>query len=385
MTYLLISIPFLTAGILLWCMCAPRYRKQALVTAVVMAVLLTLTVIFDNLMVAAGLYDFTPGTNASVYLGRIPIEDLFYPIFVVLVATSLWPRAPGELPGDNVLPGILAASRPVSWVNTAVPFALAYLLSAGRVDWLLAVGFVFFLIPYNIAMYGINDVFDYESDIRNPRKGGIEGAVLPRSMHRPLLVTSAVTVIPFAAVLYAAGTWVSAVWLTLALVAVVAYSAPPLRFKEVPVLDSVTSSAHFTLPAVVGATTTGPAPDTRFWLAMAAFYCWGMASHALGAVQDVEADREGGLRSIATAFGARTTTRLAAALYLVAAAACFFLPFPGWIVGLLGMGYVANTARYWNVTDATSTSVNSAWRVFLWLNYLTGAVVTISVLAAVAA
>ena len=114
---------------------------------------------------------------------------------------------------------ILAASRPISWVNTAVPFALAYLLDTGRVDWRLCVGFVFFLVPYNIAMYGINDVFDYESDIRNPRKGGIEGAVLPRSMHRPLLIASAVTVAPFAAVLYAAGTWVSAAWLTLALAA----------------------------------------------------------------------------------------------------------------------------------------------------------------------
>ena len=30
---------------------------------------------------------------------------------------------------------ILAASRPISWVNTAVPFALAYLLDTSRFDW----------------------------------------------------------------------------------------------------------------------------------------------------------------------------------------------------------------------------------------------------------
>lgn len=275
---------------------------------------------------------------------------------------------------------ILAASRPISWVNTAVPFALAYLLDTGRVDWRLCVGFAFFLVPYNIAMYGINDVFDYESDIRNPRKGGIEGTVLPRSMHRPLLIASAVTVAPFAAVLYAAGTWVSAAWLTLALAAVVAYSAPPLRLKEVPLVDSATSSTHFTAPALVGASLADASIEPRFALAAAAFFCWGMASHALGAVQDVVADRAGGLRSVATELGARTTTRLAAALYLVAALACLALPATGWVVGLLGLGYVANTARYWNVTDATSASVNRAWRVFLWLNYVTGAVVTISVL-----
>lgn len=84
----------------------------------------------------------------------------------------------------RVLRGILAASRPLSWVNTAVPFALTYLLAQGEFSALLVVGFIFFLIPYNIAMYGMNDVFDYESDIVNPRKGGVEGAVLPKTMHR---------------------------------------------------------------------------------------------------------------------------------------------------------------------------------------------------------
>ena len=36
-----------------------------------------------------------------------------------------------------------------------------------------------------------------------------------------------------------------------------------------------------------------------------------MATHAFGAVQDVVPDREAGIASIATAFGARATVRLA--------------------------------------------------------------------------
>lgn len=55
----------------------------------------------------------------------------------------------------------------------------------------------------------------------------------------------------------------------------------------------MTSSAHFTVPALVGATIADPAVSHGFWLAAAAFFLWGMASHALGAVQDVVADREG--------------------------------------------------------------------------------------------
>ena len=71
---------------------------------------------------------------------------------------------------------LVLASRPVSWINTAFPFAAAYLLTTREIDLVLVVGTIYFLVPYNLAMYGINDVFDYESDLANPRKGGVEGA-----------------------------------------------------------------------------------------------------------------------------------------------------------------------------------------------------------------
>ena len=89
---------------------------------------------------------------------------------------------------------VLAASRPFSWINTAYPFAAGYLMATGgRLDATFVVGTLFFLVPYNLLMYGINDVFDYASDLANPRKGGIEGALLAPRMHRPTLWAAAVT------------------------------------------------------------------------------------------------------------------------------------------------------------------------------------------------
>ncbi|MGZ7497532.1 prenyltransferase [Corynebacterium sp. ZY180755] len=281
----------------------------------------------------------------------------------------------------TTLKAVLAASRPISWVNTAFPFGAAYIIAGGQIDWLWIVGVIFFLIPYNIAMYGINDVFDYESDIRNPRKGGVEGAVLSKALHPALLWSSGLSVAPFAAILYWQGNLVSNLWLTFSLFMVLAYSFKGLRFKERPMLDSITSSVHFVSPALVGATLVSTALSTHFWMGISAFFLWGMASHALGAVQDVKADREGGLSSIATAFGARATTRLAALFYLAAAILLFLLPGFAWVVGIFALGYVANTARYWNITDETCEEANKSWRVFLWLNYLSGAAVTISLWA----
>lgn len=87
MTYLVISVPFLLAALALWA----RVRPWKL-TATVAGVLFLLTVIFDNLMVAAGLYQFGHATTLGLDIGRIPVEDLFYPLFTSLVVTALWGR-----------------------------------------------------------------------------------------------------------------------------------------------------------------------------------------------------------------------------------------------------------------------------------------------------
>lgn len=271
---------------------------------------------------------------------------------------------------------LLVSSRPLSWVNTAFPFAAAYLLTTRQVDSVLIVGTIFFLIPYNLAMYGINDVFDYESDLRNPRKGGVEGAVLDRRMHRPTIIAVLVTTIPFLVFLVVVGSPLSWLVLAVSMFAVVAYSAKGLRFKEKPFLDSITSSTHFVSPAVYGLVLAGAVFTPQLWLLLGAFFLWGAASHAFGAVQDVIADREGGIASIATVIGAKATVRLAVIAYLLAGVLLLFIGWPGALAALLALPYAVSCAPWWNVTDAASESANRGWKRFLWLNFATGFLVT---------
>ncbi|MFS0854628.1 prenyltransferase [Microbacterium sp. 179-I 3D4 NHS] len=277
---------------------------------------------------------------------------------------------------------ILLSSRPVSWINTAFPFAAAYLLTTREVDLTLVVGVVYFLIPYNLAMYGINDVFDYASDLANPRKGGIEGALLAPRMHRPTLWAAALSNIPFVVYLVVVGDAWSTAWLALSVFAVIAYSAPGLRFKERPFLDSTTSSLHFVTPAVVGLALAGAEVTTDLVLVLVAFFLWGMAAHAFGAVQDVGPDREGGISSIATVFGARATVRLSLALWLVAGILMLFTSWPGPLAALLAVPYLVNAARWWRVTDERSGETNRAWRRFIALNYFAGFLATMILILA---
>lgn len=272
---------------------------------------------------------------------------------------------------------LFVASRPVSWINTAYPFAAAYLLTVREVDLTLVVGTLFFLVPYNLAMYGINDVFDYESDLRNPRKGGAHGAVLDRRMHGITMWAAGIACLPFLVYLLAVGSPESWIVLALSLVFVVFYSAPPLRLKEVPFADSVTSSIHFFSPAVYGLVLAGAVWTWQLAVVILAFALWGVASHAFGAVQDVVADRAADISSIATARGARWTVWFALGCYAAAGAAMLFTTWPGPLAALAAIPYLLTVWPYRSITDDTAESATAGWRRFLWLNQLAGFIVTL--------
>lgn len=276
-------------------------------------------------------------------------------------------------------------ARPISWPNTGYPFAVGLIVAYGSVPGgplmlTLIIGTLYFLGPYNLLMYGINDVFDYESDVKNPRKGGVEGMRESRAFHPTIIKAAIITNVPFIIYLLVVSPWQAQIVLGLSVFAVIAYSLKGLRFKEIPFLDSVTSSFHFVSPLIFALALVGFS-DTA-WPWVIAFFLWGMASHALGAIQDIIPDRQAALHSIATALGARRTLYFVIALYTAAALLVATQGLQFWPLILVGSMYIINCLPLWRVTDLTSAHANSAWKRFLWLNYIAGAVVTIVILYA---
>lgn len=273
---------------------------------------------------------------------------------------------------------LFATSRPISWVNTAYPFAAGYLLLGGSLDPMFWIATLFFLIPYNLLMYGVNDVYDYESDIKNPRKDGVEGAITPKKFHRFILSAAYLGCVPFIIGLTILGTWQSTIVLGAVLFFVVAYSLKGLRFKEIPLLDSITSSLHFVGPLLFALSLFDVTASA--WIYVATFFAWGIASHAFGAVQDIIPDRQAGIHSVATRIGARPTVIFALVGYLFAAIALATQGGAGLVVGVVLLVYVINLVPFLTISDETSARANSGWRRFLWINYLVGAVITICLL-----
>ncbi|AFR27254.1 prenyltransferase [Arthrobacter sp. Rue61a] len=391
MTYLWLALAFIAAAVVAGVIFARQGArpgeagKHWKAVGLAFAALAVLTAVFDSVMIGMELFHYDASHILGARIGLAPIEDFAYPLAGVVALPGLWMWLTRKRSGESnragnlkgLVPQALLASRPVSWINTAYPFAAAMLLTTREIDWVLIVGTFYFLIPYNLAMYGINDVFDYESDLKNPRKGGIEGALLQPRLHRPMLWLAAITNIPFLLVLAFAGG--PAAWISLAVsaFAVVAYSVAGLRFKERPVLDSLTSSTHFVSPAVVGLALAGADVTPGLVILLAAFFLWGMAAHAFGAVQDIEPDRQAGIGSIATVIGARRTVRLAVGLWLVAGLAMLATPWPGPLAAIIAIPYIVNCAPYWKVMDTTAARTNVAWRRFIWLNYGSGFLVTL--------
>ena len=273
---------------------------------------------------------------------------------------------------------LLWISRPISWPNTAYPFAIGYLVAGGGFDLLWLIGTLYFLIPYNLLLYGVNDVFDYESDILNPRKGGIEGMREQRAFHPTIMWAALVTNVPFLGYfLFTVDTAASLTFLGVIFM-VIAYSMAHLRFKERPFLDSITSSSHFVGPLVFALSIQG-FPDVA-WPYVIAFFLWGMASHAFGAIQDIIPDRAGSIASIATVLGARKTVWFSLFCYVAAVGIISAQGWPALAVGIVGLSYCINVAIFMHVTDLTSARTNVGWRRFLWLNYVTGFVVSIVLL-----
>lgn len=269
---------------------------------------------------------------------------------------------------------VLVVSRPFWWINTAAPFIASYGIIAGRQDAALWVGIVYFAFVYNLVMYGVNDIFDYESDIKNPRKiaAGIDGSVLAKSKHPRLWLWIVLTALAPTAYLFSIGNTESNIWLAIMIFMVFAYSVKGLRFKEIPLLDSATSSFHYTSPFIYGGLLAG---SSELYLpAFATFYIWVMANHAFGAIQDIKPDRDAGIKSIATVLGASRTIIFVLVGYTTAAVLpVIFYGAEGLVVSVLLSPYIYIVARTLPKRhDSTSHLFSRGWKQFLYVNYAVG-------------
>ena len=92
MTYALIVLPFLVVAGIVTAASAmrPGFARRMRASALTAIVLVALTAIFDNLMIAAGIMTYTEHNISGVQIGLAPLEDFAYPFAGVLLLPALW-------------------------------------------------------------------------------------------------------------------------------------------------------------------------------------------------------------------------------------------------------------------------------------------------------
>ncbi|MEF8819397.1 MAG: prenyltransferase [Haloferacaceae archaeon] len=248
---------------------------------------------------------------------------------------------------------LLKLSRPRFWFYLAGPVVVAVAYAADTVADLfapLAVGlFVYFLLPANVLLYGINDVFDADVDEENPKKEAkevrFEGDrfVVAAVVVCGLAGLALFPLVPRVAWGYLAGFFALGV----------EYSAPPFRFKTTPLLDSISNGLYVLPGAATYAALAGAPPPL---LALVGGWAWTMAMHTFSAIPDIEPDRRAGIETTATVLGRDWSFVYCGALWLMAAVlfaeldvrlGVLLLSYPLVLVGVYGSGVDVDRAYWW--------------------------------------
>lgn len=91
MTYPLLVIPFVlfSAAVTLATVRRPAFGRRMALSAVTAGVLLFLTAIFDNIMIAAALFSYPDEHLSGVKIGLAPIEDFSYALCAAFLVPAV--------------------------------------------------------------------------------------------------------------------------------------------------------------------------------------------------------------------------------------------------------------------------------------------------------
>ncbi|HEX5911642.1 MAG TPA: UbiA family prenyltransferase, partial [Rubrobacter sp.] len=190
-------------------------------------------------------------------------------------------------------------ARPVLWINTLGPATVGMWLSGSLWRWEALPMLIWLTLPFNLLIYGTNDIFDQETDAKNPRKGALEGARIRPGEVRLIWSGVLLTNLPFLAYFVLFLPPAAVIWILLYALLFAGYSVPPARFKARPYLDSLSNAAYAFPLVFVPLALSAPV----VWPAALGLMAWSAAKHTFDAVQDVDEDRRVRIETTAVRLG----------------------------------------------------------------------------------
>jgi 4-hydroxybenzoate polyprenyltransferase len=227
----------------------------------------------------------------------------------------------GEVPFWRYL---FKLSRFRFWIYTGGPYVVGYALGASSLEDFFALDYyiylLYFFVPANIFIYGVNDYWDEDTDQYNAKKDGKEQRVVPQQRKR-LALALAMVVGLSAALMVFQDSFEKAIFLSFLLLSYF-YSAKPVRFKAVPVLDFASNMLYIVPGIFAYYLAGGEMPPV---LIVLAGFLHIAAMHLFSAVPDIGCDERAGIRTTAVWLGERRSLVLVALFWSAFAALALYL------------------------------------------------------------
>jgi len=272
---------------------------------------------------------------------------------------------------------LLKTSRTRFWMYVFGPALLGLFISllaqdsiSLQLNQILALAY--FTIPANLLIYGINDIFDGDTDQYNPKKSTYENQH-SKSQTKFLSTAIALTNLPF--LLYFAV--ISNIQSLLCLVAFlffsIQYSATPIRAKAKPFIDGIFNFLYVA-PALFMISLQNPEILSKGSIPIIlAGTFWCMAMHCFSAIPDIEADQKADLNTTAVLLGQNGAFIYCFFLYLatacIATASSFFIGLPLFVYPLLIIYTYKNQQKTFQI-----------YKYFPYLNTLVGFIIAMQLM-----
>jgi 4-hydroxybenzoate polyprenyltransferase len=228
----------------------------------------------------------------------------------------------------------------VLWINTIGTTMMGLWLTGSLWNWNVLLILIWVTFPFNLLIYGINDIFDQETDNINIRKGGFGGAKIDPKEVPWIAWGVALSNLPFLIYFAMVFPLDANIWMWAYSLTFLFYSAPPARFKGRSFLDSI-SNADYAFPLAFVPLALGFTPN---WLAVFALMAWSLAKHTYDAIQDIEEDAFVEIKTTAVYLGAKKSLVWVGFWWLVSTALFAFVNIPlaianaayaGWLIWLI--------------------------------------------------
>jgi len=274
---------------------------------------------------------------------------------------------------------LFKVSRPPFILFIESIFLIGFSLSGASWTPIAILQFILLSFPASVLLFGLNDVYDYESDLINPRKQGKAfGMALEKVNHDFVIKASYffAILIFFSSVL--TFNWQNILATSLILVVAIFYSVPPLRLKTRPPFELILNVLGAYSLGFVGYT-HGSTVEHYFTTSsvnvLAAIFFWILGIALVSYLADFDSDKLAGHITTVILLGKRTTLVLIVINYII----CGMLVYNQRVYNLMFLAFVLihlwlvfnpsnlNTRKVYYITASTSAIVILLNSILLYL------------------